>query len=71
MFNSIDKLKTLSSAGPDGLRALSSDVSNHRPVSLTSIVCKVMESVTKDQLMLYLLQNKLITEYILLGLVLP
>jgi hypothetical protein len=37
------------------------DVSNYRPVSLTSIVCKIMESIIKEHLMKHLLQNDLIS----------
>lgn len=35
-------------------------VSNYRPVSLTSIVGKVMEKIMRDELMVYLVSNKLI-----------
>jgi len=44
-------------------KGLSSDVRNYRPISLICIVCKVMESVVNDQLMSYLLKNKLITKH--------
>ncbi|CAF1155240.1 unnamed protein product, partial [Brachionus calyciflorus] len=37
-------------------------VSNYRPVSLTSIVGKVMEKIIRDELMIYLVMNKLINE---------
>ena len=37
------------------------DMSNYRPVSLTSIVCKIMESIIRDQLMDYLVQNKFLS----------
>jgi len=43
-------------------KGLSSDVSNYRPISLTCIACKIMESIIRDQLMSYLLRNKLITK---------
>ena len=33
---------------------------NYRPVSLTSVVCKVMESVVKDCMLKYLLDNGLL-----------
>jgi len=36
--------------------------SNYRPISLTCIVCKVMESIIKDKLIAYLLEKKLITK---------
>ena len=28
-----------------------SDPSNYRPISLTSVICKIMESIIKDQIM--------------------
>ena len=33
---------------------------NYRPISLTSIVCKIFESILKDEIMIHLLSNKLI-----------
>jgi hypothetical protein len=39
-----------------------SDPANYRPVSLTSVVCKVMESLIKDQLMKYLQDNNIISD---------
>ena len=35
--------------------------SNYRPISLTSIVCKVMESIIKDDILAYTVSNKLLT----------
>jgi hypothetical protein len=35
------------------------DPGNYRPVSLTSVPCKVFESIIKDKIMTHLLQNKL------------
>ena len=35
--------------------------SNYRPISLTSIVCKVMESIIKDDILAYMVSNKLLT----------
>ena len=37
-----------------------SSVGNYRPVSLTSVLCKVMEGLLKDALMKHLLQNNLL-----------
>ena len=34
-------------------------VSNYRPISLTSIPCKIMESLIRDQIMIYFLSNNL------------
>ena len=36
--------------------------SNYRPISLTSIVCKVMERIIRDEIMNYLLQHNLIVK---------
>ena len=35
---------------------------NYRPVSLTSIVCKLMESIVWDDIISYLKENKLFSE---------
>jgi len=35
---------------------------NYRPVSLTSVVCKVMEGIIRDVLMKYLISNNLISK---------
>ena len=37
-------------------------VGNYRPVSLTSVLCKVMEGILKDSLMKHLLQNNILNE---------
>src|SRR5579872_358828 len=37
-----------------------SDKNNYRPISLTSIICKVMEGIIKDDLLAYLSSNELI-----------
>jgi hypothetical protein len=39
-----------------------SSVSNYRPISITCIICKVMESILKDNLIAYLSENNLITK---------
>ena len=36
---------------------------NYRPVSLTCILCKIMESIIRDELMHYLNENKYLSEY--------
>ena len=38
------------------------DPANYRPISLTSIVCKVMESFIRDSLLHHLIENKLISK---------
>jgi hypothetical protein len=42
-------------------KGVKTDMGNYRPVSLTSIVCKVMESLLRDHIMSYLTINKLIS----------
>ena len=39
-----------------------SDPGNYRPVSLTSVACKMMESIVKDDLMAHLERNRLINK---------
>jgi hypothetical protein len=39
-----------------------SDPGNYRPVSLTSIPCKIMEGVIKEHMMEHLTKNKLISD---------
>ena len=36
---------------------------NYRPVSLTSVVCKIMESIIRDKIMYHLVHNQLLTKY--------
>jgi len=57
---------------PDWLRAHvcpiykkgpASDASNYRPIALTCIICKLMESVVKDQLLTFLLEHGLINKH--------
>jgi len=38
------------------------DPSNYRPISLTCVLCKIMESIIKDSVIKYLLVNRLITK---------
>ena len=38
-----------------------SDVGNYRPVSLTSVICKVLESIIRDHSMTHLLKNELLS----------
>ena len=38
-------------------------VENYRPISLTCVACKVMESLIRDQLMNYFLENNLISDF--------
>jgi len=39
------------------------DVSNYRPISLTSLFCKIMESIIKDDILAYLLSKGLISRH--------
>ena len=38
-----------------------SDPSNYRPISLTCVACKIMESIIKDVFITYLLENNLLS----------
>src|SRR6188508_943641 len=38
-------------------------ISNYRPISLTCIVCKILESIIRDRLMEYMKQNSLFSDY--------
>ena len=42
-------------------KGISSDVSNYRPISLTSLFSKIFERIVKQQMLTYLLNHKLIT----------
>ena len=44
-------------------KGLSSAVSNYRPISLTCVCCRLMESIINDDMSSYLLTNNLITEH--------
>ena len=41
----------------------SSDVSNYRPISLTSVACKVMERIITNDLLLYLREHNVISKH--------
>jgi hypothetical protein len=43
-------------------KGLASDVNNYRPISLTCISCKVMESIIKDKMLDYLMAHNRITK---------
>ena len=38
-------------------------VENYRPISLTCILCKVMESIVRDYIMSYFIENNLFSNY--------
>jgi hypothetical protein len=42
-------------------KGLASDVSNYRPISLTSVFCKLFERIIHEQMLGYLLKNSLIS----------
>ena len=44
-------------------KGVSSSVSNYRPISLTSVFCKLFERIVKEQMLKYLLDNKLISKH--------
>ena len=37
-------------------------LSNYRPMALTCVVCKILESILRDKLLLYLVSNNLISD---------
>ena len=39
-----------------------SEAVNYRPVSLTSVCCKIMEGILRDELMVYFYENNLISK---------
>lgn len=41
----------------------SSDPNNYRPIALTCTLCKIMETIVKDQVLDFLLKNKLISKH--------
>ncbi|CAF0772247.1 unnamed protein product, partial [Brachionus calyciflorus] len=55
-----DTYRNQSRRGAPSYRGSKYDVSNYRPLSLTSILCKVMERIIKDKLLDYFIINKLI-----------
>ena len=52
------KLANISAIFKKGDKSLPS---NYRPVSLTCVICKVMESIVRDSLMQHLVNNNLIS----------
>ena len=40
-----------------------SSVTNYRPISLTSVICKQLEAIIKDHLMEYIIENEILTDY--------
>ena len=44
-------------------KGLASEVANYRPISLTSVFCKLFERVTHEQMLAYLLKNNLISRH--------
>jgi len=59
--STVPKEWKLASVTPIFKKGKSCDVSNYRPISLTSLCCKVMESVIKDVILAYLLSKGLIS----------
>jgi hypothetical protein len=43
-------------------KGLSSNASNYRPISMTCVCCKIMETVIKDEMLHFLLKTNKITE---------
>jgi len=44
-------------------KGASSSITNYRPISLTSVFCKLFERIVKEQMLKFLLDNKLITPH--------
>ena len=40
-----------------------SSMTNYRPISLTSVICKQVEAIIKDHLMEYIIENEILTDY--------
>ena len=59
---SIPKLWSCANVVPLFKKGNKLDQTNYRPVSLTSIVCKIMERIIRDQMMVYLVENNLISK---------
>ena len=57
-LQNIWKTANVSSIFKEGDR---SDPSNYRPISLTCVACKIMESIIKDAVITYLLENNLLS----------
>ena len=38
-----------------------SSMTNYRPISLTSVICKQLEAIIKDHLMEYIIENEILT----------
>jgi hypothetical protein len=59
---SIPKLWSCANVVPLFKKGNKLDPTNYRPVSLTSIVCKIRERIIRDQMMVYLVENNLISK---------
>src|SRR5260221_1675279 len=44
------------------MKGLASDVSNYRPISITCICCKMLETIVKNNLLSYLEKNRIISK---------
>jgi len=53
----------LATVTPIFKKGKSCEVGNYRPISLTSLCCKIMESIIKDDILAYLLTKQLITRH--------
>ena len=69
IFNLLLKFGTVPSAWKLGLiseiyknKGSKNSVENYRPISLSSIVCKMLKSIIGDSLMKYLMSNNILTD---------
>jgi len=52
----------LAAVTPIHKKSARTDPANYRPISLTNVCCKLMESIVKQQLLFYLMEHKLISK---------
>ena len=57
------KVATKPTISPIFKKGSRSDVSNYRPISLTSVCCKTMEKLVRDALLKHTIQNNFLSDY--------
>lgn len=58
----VPKVWKLANVTPIQKKGDKSLLQNYRPISLTSVVCKVMETILHDKMVLFLEENNLIND---------